>query len=191
MTDTPIADAAADAVATGTTIADPASGQLARRFDPAVVDKLLAPHTVSMEDWLTGIMTTDEFPDQDPEAVTLGMLAAILLAETPDEALSALELERARELCGGEPGGRSPVLEITAARPLASTYEDGSACYVIVTATVLERGERIRFSTGSRAVQTVIWTAIAKGWLPLRCQLEIRREKTKRGFYPLNLVGGI
>jgi hypothetical protein len=136
-------------------------------------------------------MTNEEMPDSDPEEMALGMLASIMLAETSGEALAALDLARAKELCGGEPGGRSPVLEINGARALKSEYEEGAACYCIISATRLDTGDKIRFTTGARAVQMVVAKHMYEGWLPFKAALEIRRERTRNGFYPLNLVGGI
>jgi hypothetical protein len=165
----------------------PASNKL----DAQLLDQLLTPFTISLDDWVRGLLTKDEFPESDPDEMAIGMLAQILTAQTSEQALAAMDLDRAKELCGGEPGGRSPVLEITGARPLRSDYEEGPACYCIVDAILLAEGERIRFTTGARAVQAVILTHIANGWLPFRCALEIRREKTRRGYYPLNLVAGV
>lgn len=169
----------------------PGAAVATRDITPAEIEALLQPYTISMKEWLTGILTVDDFPDQDPEAVTMGMLAQILMAETSEEALAAMDLQRAKELCGGDPGGRSPVLEITGARPMKSDYDEGAACYCIVSAVVLETGEKIRFTTGARAVQTAIFKHMAQGWMPFRACLEIRRERTRSGFYPLNLVSGI
>jgi hypothetical protein len=74
---------------------------------------------------------------------------------------------------------------------MKSTFTEGTACYVIVSGVRLDTGEPIQFSTGARAVQTVLWKMAYEGWLPFKAALEIRREKTQRGFYPLNLVAGI
>lgn len=191
MTDTPIADATlaghpyADGHGPGTTVAR------VERFTTAELDQLLAPHTVSPVQWIRTLLTHEEMPEADPEEMAIGMMAQILMASTSEEALSALDLARAKELCGGEPGGRSPVLEIYGARALKSDYEEGAACYTIVSATRLDTGERIQFTTGARAVQMVIAKHLYEGWIPFKAALEIRRERTRNGFYPLNLVGGI
>lgn len=155
------------------------------------IDQILAPATISMREWLIGITSEDEFPESDPEAMALGMLAQILQAKTSEEALTAFQVDRAKEMCGNQPGGKSPVLEIRGARPLKSDYAEGSACYVVVDAIRVVDGERARFTTGSRAVQTVIFKHVYEGWMPFKAMLEIRSEKTKAGFYPLNLVQGI
>jgi len=155
------------------------------------IEELLAPYTLNLTTWIKGIFTQDDFPDSDPEEATLAMLAQILTAESSEEALNVFQLDRARELCGGEPGGRSPVLEFTGARALKSDYAEGAACYAIISAVKVAEGEKIRFTTGSRAVQTVVAAHMLRDWMPFKGALEIRRERTKRGFYPLNLVAGI
>lgn len=157
----------------------------------AEIDQILAPATISMREWLIGITSEEEFPESDPEAMALGMLAQILQAKTSEEALTAFQVDRAKEMCGNQPGGKSPVLEIHGARPLKSDYAEGAACYVVVDAIRVVDGERARFTTGSKAVQTVIFKHIYEGWMPFKAMLEIRSEKTKAGFYPLNLVQGI
>jgi hypothetical protein len=155
------------------------------------IQRLLEPHTVSLQTWLQGLLSNEDFPESDPEEMAIGMIAQILLASTSEEALSAFALDRAKELCGGEPGGKSPVLTITGARPLRSDYAEGAACYVIVDAVRKVDGERVRFTTGARAVQAVILKHMHEGWMPFDAMLEIRSERTRAGYYPLNLVSGI
>lgn len=157
----------------------------------AEIDAITAAYVVDERTWLRGIMSPDEFPESDPEAMALGMLAQILMATTSEDALRSFNLDRARTLCGDVPGGKSPVLEFTGARPMKSDYADGSACYVIASAIRLSDGEKISFTTGSRAVQTVLWKHVHEGWMPFKGMLEIRKERTKAGYYPLNLVQGI
>jgi len=157
----------------------------------AEVDALIAPFSIDLGTWIKALMSAEEFPEQDPESIALGMLAQVLLAETSEEALASMELDRAKLLCGDTPGGRSPALLITGARPMRSDYEEGATCYAIISAVKIAEGEKIQFTTGSKAVQTVIAKHLWEGWMPFKAALEIRRERTKRGYYPLNLVAGI
>lgn len=191
MSDTPIADQLGEPGEQLPRRVPGATLATVERFSPAELDQLLAPHTVSPRDWIIHLMTNEEMPEADADEQTLGMLASILLAGSSEEALSALDLGRARDLCGGEPGGRSPALEFYGARALKSDYEEGAVCYMIADASRLDTGERLRFTTGARAVQMVVAKHLYEGWVPFRGALEIRRERTRRGFYPLNLVGGI
>lgn len=191
MSDTPIGDQVGASSSPFVTPHPAAQVATIERFSVAELDELLTPHTVSPVQWIRYLMATEEPPESDPDEMALGMMAQILLASTSEEALAALDLQRAKTMCGGEPGGRSPVLEIRGARALKSDYEDGAAVYCIVQAVQLDTGERIQFTTGARAVQMVIAKHLYEGWIPFRGALEIRREKTRRGFYPLNLVGGI
>jgi hypothetical protein len=166
-------------------------GQELATFNRADLEQLLAPYTVDLRTWAYALMRNDEFPEQDAEAMTLGILANILMAETSEQALKALDVQRAREMCGNEPGGRSDALEVYSARPLKSDFNEGAACYVIVDAVILKTGERIKFTTGARAVQTVVLKHCLEGWLPFKCALEIRRERTRAGYHPLNMVAGV
>jgi hypothetical protein len=169
---------------------DSAPGTAVAVLDKAQVEQLLAPYTVNLTDWLRMLVTDSEYPEVEQDEIGIGILASILTASTSEEALRALDLQRAKTLCGGEPGGHSPLLEITGARALQSTFEDGPSCYCIVQATIVSTGERIQFTTGGRAVQAVIVKHLGEGWMPFQGILTIRREATKRGFYPLNLEFG-
>jgi hypothetical protein len=167
----------------------PSGGTVAVRFSEEI-ERLLNPYTMTAIEWAQTLFGQRDFPDQDPDETTNAMLASILLAETSEAALAAMELDRAKELCGDEPGGHSPLLRIYGARPMRSEFEDGAACYVIVDALIIAQNRRIKFTTGARAVQAVILAHIGNGWMPFEAMLEIRGQKTRRGFYPLNLVAG-
>lgn len=156
----------------------------------ASLEQLLAPHTLDLQAWGEALFKVRDFPEQDPDEQTHAMLAQILMSGSSEEALAAMDLDRAKQLCGDEPGGHSPVLTITDARPVASEYEEGPACYVIVSAIVKHSGKRIRFTTGSAAIQAVILAHIGNGWMPFDGVLSIRSQKTRRGYYPLNLSAG-
>jgi hypothetical protein len=154
------------------------------------IDALLQPFTLNIDEWAEALFSVSEFPESDPDDATNAMLAAILMAETSEEVLASMELNRAKEMCGDEPGGHSPLLTIYGARPVKSEYEDGANCYIIVDARYKVDGRSARFTTGARAVQAAILAHVVRGWLPFDAMLEIRRERTRKGYYPLNLVAG-
>lgn len=197
----PVADPAdgghtADAYATAGPGGDTREGNatpgtaLAVPFTQAELDTMLAPWTVDFRAWLTTLLTGTEFPESDAEESAMGMLAQILTAGDVDEMFAAMQMERAKEMCGGEPGGRSFVMDITGARPLKSTFEEGPGTFAIISAVEVASGRKFQFTTGARAVQAAVAMAMHKGWLPLRCVLVIRSRATARGFYPLNLEAG-
>lgn len=166
-----------------------AGGQLVTPLS-ARIEALLQPYTISLDEWAEALFSVAEFPDQDPDEATFGMLAQILLANSSSEILASMELDRARALAGDEPGGHSALLVISGARPMKSEFEEGPSCYVIVDASYKADGKPARFTTGARAVQAAILAHAARGWLPFEAVLEIRRRPTRRGFYPINLVAG-
>jgi hypothetical protein len=156
----------------------------------AELEMLLAPATLDYTSWLRSLLNDERLEEVDADEVGIGILASILLAETSEQALAALDLKRAKALCGGEPGGHSPLLVITGARGMVSSYEEGAPAYAIVSAIVKSTGERIQFTTGARAVQAVILKHIGEGWMPFEGVLTIRRHPTRRGYYPINLEAG-
>lgn len=160
---------------------------LAVPFAQTELDTMLAPYQVDMRSWLATLLTGTEYPESDAEESALGMLAQILTAGDVDEMFAAMQMERAKEMCGGEPGGRSFVMDITGARPMKSSFTEGPGTFVIVSAVEVASGRKFQFTTGARAVQASIAMAMHKQWLPLRCVMTIRRQATQRGFYPLNL----
>lgn len=159
-------------------------------LDAQELEALLAPATMDYSTWLRSLLTDDRLEESDPDEAGIGILASILLAESSEQVLAAMDLKRAKALCGGEPGGHSPLLEITGARGMVSSFEEGAPAYAIVQAIVVETGERIQFTTGARAVQAAILKHIGEGWMPFRAILTIRRMPTRRGYYPLNLEAG-
>lgn len=182
-------DQAHDALA-GTLVRSTAGGaQVATRFSDRI-EQLLKPYTLDLDEWAEALFDVREFPESDPDEQSTTLLASILLAESSEEALAAMQLDRAKLLAGDEPGGHSPLLTIHGARPIRSEYEEGPSCYIIVDYTRKVDGKRGRFTTGARAVQAVILAHIGRGWMPFDAILEIRSQKTRRGYYPLNLVAG-
>lgn len=163
---------------------------LVKPFTSAELDELLAPHAVDMRSWLTTLMTEAEFPEQSADESTFGMLAAILTAGDVDEMFAAMQMERAKALCGGEPGGKSFLMSITGARPMRSTFDEGPGVFAIFQAVEVATGRKFQFTTGARAVQAAVAGAMVKGWMPLTCLLTIRRQATQRGYFPLNLESG-
>lgn len=168
----------------------PGTAVAVQTLSPGDLEQLLAPHTIDLRTWAQALLSNAEFPEADAEQQTLGILASILTADTVEETLAVMDVQRARDLCGGEPGGRSPVLRITGVRPLKSDYAEGAACYVIVKAIILAEDRRIQFTTGAKSVQAALLKFAMMNWLPVDCALEIRRERTKAGYHPLNLVSG-
>lgn len=163
---------------------------LVKPFTSAELDELLAPHAIDMRSWLTTLMTEAEFPEQSADESTFGMLAAILTAGDVDEMFAAMQMERAKVLAGNEPGGKSFLMQITGARPMKSTFEEGPGVFAIFQAVEVASGRKFQFTTGARAVQAAVAGAMVKGWMPLTCLLTIRRQATQRGYYPLNLEQG-
>jgi len=157
----------------------------------ATINGLLQPYTLNLDAWAEALFDVAEFPDSDPEEDSNALLASILLAETSGQALAAMNTRSARDdLCGGEPGGHSPLLVFYGARALRSTFEEGASCYMLADCEIKATGERIKVTTGARAVQAVVLAHMARGWMPFEAVLTIKAQKTRRGFYPLNLEAG-
>jgi hypothetical protein len=151
---------------------------------------LLKPRSIPFLSWAAALMDQGDFAEEEAEASGLGIVASILTAATSEDVFAAMDMYGAERLIGTEPGGRSGLLEITGAIPLASTFDEGPSCFCIVSATVSETGERIQFSCGARAVQAAIMKHMSQGWLPFKAMLVRRRKPTRAGFYPINLERG-
>jgi hypothetical protein len=188
--ESPLERAAREAVAAALEPAGQAPGTSLALMTTGELEELVGARTVPVREWAASLVQDTEFPDDDPDEMALGILAGILLAGSSEEALAVTNLQRAKELCGNIPGGHSPLLEITAAMPFKSTYEQGAPCYAMVSATVVSTGEKFKFTTGARAVQAVIIAHLVHGWMPFRCLITMRATPTQRGYYPLNLEAG-
>lgn len=152
---------------------------------------VLGTRQVDYTAWAKALITGDPLEEDATDDAGLSIVRAILLAETSGQALAAVNMVTTDELIGTEPGARSNVLEIYSARPLASTYEDGAGSFCVIDARDLAEGRDLTFSCGALAVQTVLLACQMNGWMPLKCRLTRRAKPTRRGYYPLNLEGGI
>lgn len=153
--------------------------------------QILGSQSIPFRAWVAALMEAERFEDDAPEERASSIVRAILLAETSEAALAATDLKSADDLVGTEPGSRSNVLEIRGAKPLSSSYDDGPSCFAIIDARDLAEGADVMFSCGARAVQTVVMKHMWEGWTPFKAVLTRKRKPTQRGFYPLNLEGGI
>jgi hypothetical protein len=157
---------------------------------PQVIAGILRPHAIPYRDWAAALLNDDEFEEGDDGGGVVSIIAAILTAETSEQALAATDMQNAVSLIGEEPGARSGWLEIYDGIPLKTTYEKGAPCFAVISYVDLETGTRRQFSCGARAVQGVLLKHMWQGWLPFRCVLTRRRKPTRSGFYPLNLEAG-
>jgi hypothetical protein len=164
-----------------------APGTAVDTIDRAAVLALLKPHAIPFVTWAGALMEQATFEEEASDQAGLGIIASILTAATSAETFAAMDMYGADRLVGDEPGGRSPLLEITGAIPLESTFDEGPSCFAIFSAVVVETGESIQFSCGARAVQASVMKHMFEGWMPLRAFLVRRKKPTRKGFYPLNL----
>lgn len=165
------------------------AGQLARVSNDAIAALFDAP-PLDIISWARALAENTGYDDDGDSSPELDMVVAILTAQSSEEAMAVTNVRTATDLCGTEPGGHSPLLVITGARPLKSTFKDGPPCFAIVDATIKATSERIKLSCGGRTVQAVILAHINRGWLPFECVLTRRLKATRAGYYPLNLEAG-
>lgn len=168
--------------APGTALAVPTSAEIA---------ELIGVRTIDYKGWIRALVDLEQFEEENKEDRGLSIVKAIILAETSEQALAAMNLRSAEDLIGKEPGNASNVLEITGAIPLESKYDDGPSAFAIISARDLAEGSDFSFSCGARGVQAAIISHMIHGWMPLKCRLVRRSKPTAKGFYPLNLEAGV
>jgi hypothetical protein len=164
-------------------------GQLATVDDNAIAALFDQP-ALDIVGWARALAQNAAYDDDGDASPELDMVIAILSASSSAEAMAVTNVRTAEDLIGTEPGGHSPLLQITGARPLKSTFKEGPPCFCIVDATIKATGEAIKLSTGGRTVQAVILAHVNRGWLPFEAILTRRLKPTRAGFYPLNLEAG-
>jgi hypothetical protein len=166
------------------------SAALSARMNMDEVWQILAPKSLDLTAWLKALVSDTEFDEAEAGDASLNILTQILMASSPDAALSVTEIDNAESLGVTEPGDVSPLLEILDAMPLPSSFEDGASTFTVVQAINTVTGQRVTFSCGGRAVQVVLIKFMGEGWMPFKAVLAKRRKPTRRGFYPLNLQAG-
>lgn len=159
-------------------------------IDDGTIEQLLEGRQLPVMQWAAALMERADYEEDAAANAGLDIIAAILGAQTSAEALAATTMRSVEELIGPDPGAHSPVLEITGATPLKSTFDDGPSCFAVISCTIVETGEQFKLTCGARAVQAAILAHVYRGWLPFRCILTRRLKPTRKGFYPLNLEAG-
>jgi hypothetical protein len=158
--------------------------------DLAEVQKILGAQAIPFKEWALAVAKGQEFPTEAEEDPGFSIVAAILTARTSAEVFAAMDLKRTEDILDNGPGARTPVMEISGAIPLASTFEEGPGAFSVVKARWLAEAENFTFSVGARAVQAAIMAHMINGWMPFTCVLVRRRTPTRAGYYPLNLEAG-
>lgn len=116
----------------------------------------------------------------DPELIGLLLTAQILSAETPEEVLTSTEAEGVRQHLD-EP------MELHNLTFLRSEYEQGQPFYVVMRCTILETGEQIAVTTGSRRITAQAFQLDRRGWLPRKIVFRQAKKATKAGYFPLRM----
>lgn len=165
------------------------SGQLAVVDSSGALEQLLQRQAMPVIEWAKSLLDDNEFDDSEasPER---DIVAAILAAETSEQAMAVTSMRSAEDLIGREPGGHSQLLRIHGATPLKSSFAEGAPVFCVIDCESVAEGDRFTLSCGGRAVQAVILAHVHRGWLPFTCILTRRLKPTRAGFYPLNLEAG-
>lgn len=165
-------------------------GRAVDRVAPGELAALLQGSAMPFLSWASALLTNTEFGEDTGADNSYGIIAAILSAESSEEAMKVADMTPVEELCPKTPGAHSPLLRITGATPLKSTFDEGPPCFCVVHAEIVATGEQITTSIGARAVQAVILKHIHAGWMPFEAVLTRRLKPTRAGFYPMNLEAG-
>lgn len=118
-------------------------------------------------------------PPIDTEGLADDILLSILNADTLD-ALNASGTYPTDDL-------DQKILEIESIERGESTIDGGLGWYLLVHAVLIESGEAITFSTGSRTICAQLVKAFTMGELPARVVFERAKTPTAAGFYPQQL----
>lgn len=154
------------------------------------IEALLEARQLPIVAWAGALLNKAEYQEDRADDAGLEMVAAILGGQTSAEILAATNMRTVLDMLGDKPGAHSPLLEITGAHPMKSTFEDGPSCFAVISATEVASGEQFKFTCGGRAVQAAILAHVYRDLLPFRCILTRRLKPTRAGFYPLNLEAG-
>lgn len=168
----------------------PDSGAQLAPVSAGEIEQLLQARALPVLQWAQALLNKSEYEEDADTDPALEIVAAILGGTTSAEILAATNMKTAEDLIGTEPGGHSPLLEITDARPLKSTFTAGPSCFCVIGATIVATGEQFKFTCGARGVQAAILAHVYRDLMPFQAILVRRLKPTRAGFYPLNLEAG-
>lgn len=169
-------------VQAGTALAIPTEAEL---------DQILGSRQIPMKQWIAALVAEEQFEETDEEDRALGMLRAIMLAESSEAVFAAMNVVSVKDLLGPDPGASSNVFEISGAQPLRSSYDEGPSAFALIHAYDLAEGYPVTLSTGARSVQAAVIAHMIRGWMPFKAKFSRKRRPTEAGYYPLNLERGI
>lgn len=125
--------------------------------------------------WILG---QEEMPETDPEEGARAIVARILSAESADDVLSISSVTHAQEIL-------QVPLEIFRVKWQRGTFEEGTTCYVVLSAVVIETGERVTITCGGTNVMVQLVKMGIIGAFPFKARITKSIKATARGFYPL------
>lgn len=183
--------AAATCTACGSFLLEPyAPAGTVATVTPGEIEQLLQARALPVVQWAQALLNKAEYEEDADTDPALEIVAAILGGTTSAEILAATNMKTAEDLIGTEPGGHSPLLEITDARPLKSTFTAGPSCFCVIGATIVATSEQFKFTCGARGVQAAILAHVYRDLMPFQAILVRRLKPTRAGYYPLNLEAG-
>lgn len=116
----------------------------------------------------------------DPEEINRRIVTQILSAQTPEEVITPVEVQHARDLI-------DIPLEIADVSWNQSDYEAGNPWYAIVDAKRVDTGESIVVTCGGQKVMAQLFKYAIEKWFPMRAAFRQSERPTSAGYYPLRL----
>lgn len=140
---------------------------------------------IDVRGWASALLAKTEYVEPNPDFISTMIAFNVITSETVEDAFSQAGVGQLQKMLANRPGETTGPMEITDLYVASSDFETGNPCYVIVTATLLDTDEEIKFTTGATNVQATILALMRLGMWPIRCQVKRGDTKDKGGRYLL------
>lgn len=143
---------------------------------------------INCEAWASSILRRTPYEEPNPDFVSLMIAWQTVTAETAEDVFSQAGVRQLQKMIPDAPEQTTGPIEITDLYVASSDYETGNPTYVVITATHLETGEELKFTTGATNVQATILGLLRHGMWPIRCQIKRGTSRDRGGRFLLFVV---
>jgi hypothetical protein len=143
---------------------------------------------IRFEAWAQAVVNGKPYTEPQPDFISRMLAVQAITADTIADVWASAGVKQLQKMVPDTPGANTGPIEITDLYVAESDFETGNPTYVIITATDLEMGGEVKFTTGATNIQATLIGLLRHGMWPIKCKIMRGDSKDKGGRYLLFML---